>query len=79
MFVVDFTDFCTLTYGQIEHGLLHLNIPFLTLVGLLLGGGGTLALMSLSLMFIDLLYAIRGGFGKIVFICGSVVIALQCL
>ena len=46
MFVVDFTDFCTLTYGQIEHGLLHLNIPFLTLVGLVLGGGGTLALIS---------------------------------
>ena len=79
MFFVDFTDFCTLTYGQIEHGLLHLNIPFLTLVGLLLGGGGTLALISLSLIFIGLLYAMRGGLGKIAFIWGSEVIDLQCL
>ena len=27
-------------YGQIEQGLLHLNIPFLTLEGLVLVGGG---------------------------------------
>ena len=42
-------------YGQIEQGLLHLNIPFLTLEGLVLVGGGTLALISLSLMFMGLL------------------------
>ena len=55
MLAVDLTEFCCFTNGQIEHGLLHLNIPFLTLKGLLLGGGGILALISFSLMSIGLL------------------------
>ena len=64
LFDVDLTDFCTLMKGHIEQDLWHLNIPLFTLLGLD-GGGGTLALMSLSLMLWGLLKAIRGGLGKI--------------
>ena len=66
------------TYGQIAQ-LWHFFMPGIFLLGLELFKGGTLYLMSLSLIFCGLLYATRGGSGNVSFSLGSWVIVRQCL
>ena len=51
------------TNGQIAQ-LWHFFMPGMFLLGLELSKGGTLDLITLSLMFCGLLYATRGGSGK---------------
>ena len=78
LLAVDCTDLPTFTNGQIGH-LLHLVMPGIVLFGLEGTGGGTLLLIIVSLIFLGLLYATRGGWGKVSFKYGSLVIVLQCL
>ena len=52
--VVDLATFPTFTYGQVTHGLLHLNMPLQDLLGLE-WEGATLALMSISPIVLGLL------------------------
>ena len=78
LLAVDLTAFFTFTKGQIGH-LLHFVIPLSFLLGLTGAGAGTLLLISLSLIFLGLLEATRGGWGKVSAKWGSFVIVLQCL
>ena len=66
------------TKGQIGH-LLQVFMPGMFLTGLLGAKGGTLALISLSLILGGRLYAIKGGRGNTSLRWGSVLtIVLQC-
>ena len=60
---LDFNVFFVLTKGQILQFVLHLCIPGIILLGLF-EIGGSLALISLSLILCGLEYATRGGLGK---------------
>ena len=62
---MDLTICPVVTNGQIGQ-LLHFFIPGMFLLGLTGGGSGTFALMSLSLILGGLLYATKGGKGKLV-------------
>ena len=62
--------------GHKLQDLVHLFRPGVVLFGL--AGPGRAALTNMLLMFGGCLNAIIGGFGKIFFMCGSLVMDLQC-
>ena len=74
---VALTDLPRLTKGQMGH-LLQGTIPGVSLLGLRGALGGTLFLISLSLIFAGLLYATRGGSGNVSAKWGSAFMVLQC-
>ena len=68
-----------MTYGQAVQFCPHLVIPFLHLLGYLVGAGGTLDFIRISLKLLCLLKATKGGCLKTSFTYWfCMIIALQC-